>query len=98
MSINIILFTRIQGMKDLAFVVSEIRRHFTSWMEHSTKSFDVKWVSEQLILTTDSTGLVQYWLDVERKYVEHILELDLLEACCERNLEYSNELSLLPAA
>jgi predicted methyltransferase len=61
MSINIILFTRIQAMNDLSFVVSEIRRHFTSWMEHSTKSFDVKWVGEQLVLTTDSVDLIQLW-------------------------------------
>jgi hypothetical protein len=85
-------------MNDLSFVVSEIRRHFTSWMEHSTKSFDVKWVGEQLVLTTDSVDLIQLWWNVEREYVEHILDLDLLEACQEENLDYSNDLFFLPAA
>jgi hypothetical protein len=85
-------------MNDLSFVVSEISRHFTSWMEHSTKTFDVKWVGEQLILTTDCVDLIQLWWNVEREYIEHILDLDLLEACQGKNLEYSKDSFFLPAA
>jgi hypothetical protein len=77
MQFSIVVLKRHQITGDADFLVREIERHFRTWQRESKSSrFKLQWIGSDLVLTTNSLTLVNQWLEAERGYVEHMLDMD----------------------
>ena len=59
------------------FVEHEVRRHFQEWMQEFPGSlFTLRCKGNELVFTTNSPELAEIWFQIEKPFVECMLNLD----------------------
>ena len=75
MRISFVVVTKSRARGDLDFLEREVRRHFETWQGGEGDSkFKLRWIAGDLVLTTNNRVLVHKWLEVERWFVEHVIQ------------------------
>lgn len=57
------------------FVLNQLESHFQSWSsEDSDSEYSLQWIKNNLTLKTDSSYLLTKWLNVEKQYLDYLLD------------------------
>ena len=78
MNFSVSLLNKAQVPGDRDFTVRDIGRHFNSWRQQFRgSSFTLRWIGNNLTLTTNCPELLDMWWRFEQGYVEHLLNSSL---------------------
>ena len=57
------------------FVVNQLENHFHNWSSKDSGSeYSLQWVKDSLILKTNSSYLLTKWLNIEKQYLNYLLD------------------------